>query len=122
MPQQLTELQAFLPHASWHVWRHGDLLFAGSPQAASCALPSDARGIIVGRGTTLKWEAWGAQAVIERGALAQSISHADACRLWAGEARDVPDGLLRTEAGAPLGVYSDGRLRIPSRMCRTGLV
>ena len=122
VPQHLHDLAAILPRASWHVWRHGDLLFAGSPQAASCALPSDARGIIVGRGTTLKLEAWGAQAVIERGASAQSIRHSDACRLWAGETCDIADGLVRTEAGAPLGEMSSGRLRLPSRMCRAGLV
>ena len=122
VPEHLHDLATFLPRASWHVWRHGDLLFAGSPQAASCALPSDARGIIVGRGTALKLEAWGAQAVIERGASAQSIRHSDACRLWAGETCDIADGLVRTEAGAPLGEMSSGRLRLPSRMCRAGLV
>lgn len=121
-PPRNDDLDPWLPGHGWHVWRHGDLVFAGSPQAAACALPGDARGLIIARWSgVLKLETWGAQALIERGAAAQVIDHASACHLWAGASLDVRDGLVRTAAGAPLGECVSGRLRLASRLCRSGL-
>ncbi|MBA3686336.1 MAG: hypothetical protein H0W72_14010, partial [Planctomycetes bacterium] len=104
-------------------------LFAASPQAASCALPSDARGLIVARGSQLDLDPWGAQALIDRGAtVAARVTHADACQLWAGAALPMTlanGDLLSSDAGCPLGVATmapDGlRLRLPSRLRRSGL-
>jgi len=67
------------------------------------------------------------QALIAAGAAAEVVDHDLACRLWAGEEADLPGGSgiwLRTEHGAPLGeVVGDGRrLRLPSRLRRSGLV
>lgn len=119
---------AHLP-ASLTAWRRGDLVLAATPACAACALPSEARGIVLGRGAPLRLDPWGAQALIERGAPATTVAHADALRLWAGEALalDAPDdALLVTDAGAPLGVAERGtdgvRLRLPSRLRRQGLV
>jgi len=57
------------------------------------------------------------------------LTHADGRALWAGadvEASAVGERLLRTAAGAPLGVAEGGdggrlRLRLPSRLRRSGL-
>lgn len=116
------------PHRpeGWHVWRRGGLVLAGTALAAAAALPSQARGLVLGRlrGAELVLDPWGAQALIERGAPARTVDHATACALWGGGTGDglVRGELLRTEHGAPLGV-SDGRgLRLPSRLRREGLV
>ncbi len=117
-------LSRWLPSPSLLAWRRGATLFAGSALVSTCALPSEARGIILGRGEgdALSLDAWGAQALIERGAVANTLAHADACRLWAGEAIGAVDGFVRSDAGAPLGVIANGRLLIPSRLRRAGLV
>jgi len=122
------------PDPAWlglTTWRRGQLTFAASAAASACALPSEARGLILGRSSgddphdrsaPWRWDPWGAQATIARGANTHTLSHADACRLWAGEVlAEVPDGFLRSAAGAPLGIAMHGRLLMPSRMCRTGL-
>lgn len=109
--------------AGLQVWRHGDLVLGASSLAAACALPADARGIILGRiqGERLVWEPWGAQACIERGALARVVERGEALRLWAGE--DVADvqGFVRCDSGLPLGWAQGGRLRMPARMTRSVL-
>ncbi len=122
------------PDPAWAgttTWRRGQLTFAASAAAASCALPSEARGLILGRSSgddphdrsaPWRWDPWGAQATIARGAVAHTVSHVEACRLWAGEiVTELPDGFIRSAAGAPLGIAMHGRLLMPSRMCRTGL-
>ncbi len=112
-------------------WERGATVFIGTPQVGSCALPSEARGLIIGRRTVdgLRYDAWGAQALISRGAPAHTVTHADALRLWAGAAVDAlpPAGtFVRTEHGAPLGVITgegaQARLDMPSRLRRAGLV
>ena len=127
-PEPADDLRRWLPTTLLTAWRRGDLLFMASAACAACALPSEARGLIVGRGTPLRPDPWGAQALIERGAPAVAVSHADAIALWAGGGIDaaVDDvALLRTAEGGPLGVAerADGRtrLRLPSRMRRSGL-
>ena len=112
----------WLPGA--YAWRRGTTWFIGSPQAAACALPTEARGLVVAHGDRL--EPWGAQGLIERGAAAVSVTHAEAIRLWAGEELAqalAGDALVRTVDGLPLGQLSgDGlRLSLPSRMRRGGL-
>ena len=107
-----------------YAWRRGTTWFIGSPQAAACALPTEARGLVIAHGDRL--EPWGAQGLIERGAPAESISHAEALRLWAGEdlSTALPgNAFVRTSDGMPLGQFtSDGkRLALPSRMRRGGL-
>jgi hypothetical protein len=126
-------LQQHLPVSGLITWQRGNAWFAASRQAARCALPSEARGILLGHGDDLKWEPWAIQALIERGAQAITIPHADACRLWSGEswpceAETVQrhQGFARTEHGAPLGLLAhDGtggaRLMLPSRLRRAGL-
>ncbi|MFW5846016.1 MAG: hypothetical protein ACOCXJ_07300, partial [Planctomycetota bacterium] len=106
-----------------HHWRHGDLLLAAPPAVAACALPAEARGVLLGRwsGGELQLDVWGAQALIARGVPAEPVDHASACRLWAGEPLPAPAGLLQTEHGAPLGWHDGTRLRLPSRLCRSGL-
>jgi len=108
-----------------HCWRRGQIQLIANPDVAACALPSEARGLILSRGQGDELDPWAAQLLIERGAPAASVDHATACRLWAGEeaAGLEPRGFLRTEHGAPLGqVDAEGRrLRLPSRMRRSGL-
>jgi len=110
--------------AKAYAWRRGTTWFIGSPQAAACALPTEARGLVIAHGDRL--EAWGAQGLIERGAAAVTITHADALRLWAGDelaSAHEGDAFVRTADGMPLGQLSgDGkRLALPSRMRRSGL-
>jgi precorrin-6B methylase 2 len=108
-----------------YAWRRGTALFLGTPEVAACALPTEARGLILAHGERL--DPWGAQALIERGAPSLAVSHELALQLWAGAdlPQAVPPGsLLRTESGMPLGCV-DGvglRLAMPSRMRRAGLV
>ncbi len=107
-----------------YAWRRGTTWFIGSPQAAACALPTEARGLVVAHGDRL--EPWGAQGLIERGAAAVSVTHAEAIRLWAGEELEealTGNALVRTIDGMPLGqLTADGkRLGLPSRMRRGGL-
>jgi 16S rRNA C967 or C1407 C5-methylase (RsmB/RsmF family) len=107
-----------------YAWKRGTTWFIGSPQAAACALPTEARGLVVAHGERL--ETWGAQGLIERGALTVSVSHAQALALWAGDelAEALPgNSLVSTEDGMPLGqMTADGRrLSMPSRMRRGGL-
>ena len=106
----------------------GGRLWAATEQAWRCALPADARGCELARLSEEipRWTLWGAQRVMDAGASAQMISHADACRLWAGEDLDVfangcDEGFVSTEHGAPLGWVSRGRLQMPSRLTRAGL-
>lgn len=122
-PDPSSVLQPWLPSSPLTAWRRGNAWFAATPQAACCALPSEARGILLGHGDELKLEPWAAQALIERGAAAATITHADACRLWAGEPWADGDGmaLVKTDHGAPLGLASGGRLQMPSRLHRAGL-
>ena len=130
VPPAGVELSAWLPHTGLMCWRRGNAVFAGTAQAASCALPSEARGLLLGHGEgeRFRLEPWSAQALIERGAAAVVVSHADAIRLWAGEELDLPiarPALARTASGGPLGELAGAsgrwRLDIPSRMRRTGL-
>jgi len=120
-----------LPSSRLVSWRSGNTVLVASAQAAACALPSEARGLIAGHddGGGLRWTPWGAQAAIERGAMHAVVDHADAVLLWAGAELgiDVADGgFLATRAGAPLGVATRGadgvRLALPSRLRRSGLV
>ena len=116
-------LSRWLPASPLSAWRRGNAWFAASRQAACCALPSEARGILLGHGDDMKLEPWAAQALIERGAPAIEISHENACRLWAGEAsaEDETTSLMKTNRGAPLGLVDKGRLLLPSRLRRAGL-
>ena len=117
------ETVPWLPAA--HAWRRGSTLFLGSPQVASCALPTEARGLIIAHGERV--EPWGAQALIERGAAALAVTHEQALALWAGSdlPAAVPGGsFLRTDSGMPLGIVDGAGLRLamPSRLRRSALV
>jgi 16S rRNA C967 or C1407 C5-methylase (RsmB/RsmF family) len=125
-PSVSPELSRWLPDSSLTCWRRGAALLAATSQAAACSLPSEARGVLLGRGEgdRLRLEPWGAQALIERGVHCVTVSRAHALELWAGRAiGGLPEGaMVRTEAGAPLGIVrGEGRLDLPSRMCRDGL-
>ena len=107
-----------------NAWKRGNAWFCGSPQVAACALPSEARALVVAHGTQL--EPWGAQLLIDRGAACEQIEHALACRLWAGQVLDQPlpgGALVRTVEGLPLGQLdaSGSRLALPSRLFRPGV-
>ncbi len=122
LPSRDALLDRRLPGSPLASWRRGELALIGTRQVAACALPSEARGLILARGERL--DPWGAQALIERGAAAGTVPHDVACALWGGAAGlvDVRDGdLLRTLTGAPLGVARDGGLDLPSRLRRAGL-
>jgi 16S rRNA C967 or C1407 C5-methylase (RsmB/RsmF family) len=117
-------LQHWLTTSPLTCWSNGRTRFAASAAAASCALPSEARGLVLCHGEH-GVEPWAAQALIDRGAPAQPVDHELALRLWAGEVTDaagLSDGLVRTAAGAPLGLLAgSGRLRLPSRLFRSAL-
>ncbi len=123
-------LGQWLPGSTLHTWRRGNALLAATPLVAACALPAEARGLLLGHGSGAGFhlEPWAAQALITRGAPAQIIAHAQACRLWAGETGALigkAGDLIRTDQGAPLGILGglagDTRLVMPSRMRRSGL-
>lgn len=112
----------WLPHLP--AWKRGNAWFLGSRQASSCALPSEARGLIIAHNDKL--EPWGAQGLIERGAPAKHVSHAEALRLWAGDelvGLGTAHELLATNDGLPLGALdsSGNRLAMPSRLRRSAL-
>jgi 16S rRNA C967 or C1407 C5-methylase (RsmB/RsmF family) len=130
LPEACAELGRSLPQSDLHCWRRGGAVFIGTAAVAACALPSEARGLILGHGEgeRFRLEPWAAQALIERGAAAVRVSHQDAIRLWAGEELAIAAAageLVATESGAPLGVVAGAtgtrRLDIPSRMRRSGL-
>jgi 16S rRNA C967 or C1407 C5-methylase (RsmB/RsmF family) len=130
MPEYSGTLASLLPASPLHCWRRGQTVFVGTRQVAACALPSEARGLVLGHGEgkTFRLDPWATQALVERGADAVTVSHAEAIRLWAGEILTltaVAGALARTEAGAPLGqlASADGGLRLvlPSRMRRANL-
>ncbi len=111
------------PTVPGYGWAKGNARFLGSPQAACAALPSEARGLLLGHGD--QHDPWGDQGLIERGAPATTVDRATALRLWAGEAVPglPPGALVRTVDGGPLGRLDPRgeRLRMPSRLFRAGL-
>ena len=72
-----------------------------------------------------KWKInqWAAQALIERGVTARTVSYDDALKLWSGVSLGTSDSVefLQTESGAPLGVTrpNECRLNLPSRAFRS---
>ena len=129
LPEAGAELTCFLPHSGLHCWRRGGAVFIGSAAVAACALPSEARGLILGHGEGKRFglETWSAQALIERGAAAVRVSHRCLPPVGRGGAghRGRGGALAATTSGAPLGVIAGPvgarRLDIPSRMRRSGL-
>jgi hypothetical protein len=103
-------------------WRLGPGCTLASPQAAACAVPAELRGLPL-HGGDGRLGPWAAQAVLERGAEAVVVDAATALLLWGGAAAELPPGaLVRSQRGAPLAqVGNDGRLRLPSRLVRSGL-
>jgi hypothetical protein len=127
MPVHDGAINTWLPHTDLISWQSGNTHFIGSSAAASCVLPSQARGLILRYGER-DIEPWATQAIIERGAPARLIAHEDALMLWSGQA--LPLGgttkeLVKTTAGAPLGLLfgpaEARRLLMPSRMFRSQL-
>lgn len=119
-------LRRWLADSPLRCWNNGRTHFIASAAAAACALPSEARGLILAHGDDL--EPWAVQALIDRGAASEAVDPQTARRLWAGEtiAADIPpDTLVCSSAGAPLGLLSAQgdarRLRLPSRLFRPGL-
>ncbi len=130
LPDHSRALDHLFPSSTLHRWERGGILFAATPAAAACALPAESRGLRLGRlrqtreGDMVDLEPWAAQAIIERGAAAVTVSHAVACDLLAGGVdRALRAGdLVKTIDGGPLGVAAkDGRLDLPSRLRRAGL-
>jgi 16S rRNA C967 or C1407 C5-methylase (RsmB/RsmF family) len=108
-------------------WVSGRTYFVATQQAAACALPSEARGLMLGHDAQ-ELLPWAAQAAIERGAETLTITHADALALWRGDSLSLSienSLLLKTAAGSPLGQAQKGadghRLMMPSRLMRAGL-
>jgi len=130
LPPTSLELGSYLPHSGLHCWRRGGAVFVATALVAACALPSEARGLLLGHGEGERFslEPWSAQALIERGAAAARVCHQDAIRLWAGDELAIAaeaGALVATASGAPLGVLAGPpgarRLDIPSRMRRSAL-
>lgn len=126
-PPSDTSLAQWLPGSTLQCWNNGRTRFIASVAAASCALPSEARGLVLGHGDE-GLEPWSAQALIERGATCNVVSDEFARRLYAGESIriDTPESvLIRSACGAPLGVLGgargERRLHLPSRLFRAGL-
>lgn len=127
LPPGGPSLAAWLPDSPLHAWSNGRTHFIASVAAASCALPSEARGMVLRHGED-GLEPWAAQALIERGASSLPVADDIARRLWAGDELEIAAGpgvLLRTRSGAPLGVLGGTagrrRLSLPSRLFRAGL-
>ncbi len=123
LPPPMVDLPWALPDL--HCWQRGERLLAATPACAECVLPAEARGIDLARihNARITPSLWGAQALIERGTPAHAVDQATAVRLWAGAVCPVPGcpgGLLRTAAGAPLGLCASDaqgwRLSVPSRL------
>ncbi len=120
-------LQRWLVNSPLRCWSNGRTRFIASVAASACALPSEARGLVLAHGEG-DLEPWAAQAIIDRGASTMVVDIASALRLWAGEALAIsapPDALVRSASGAPLGVLAGSgeqrRLRLPSRLFRSSL-
>ncbi len=126
MPTADTLLARWLPHSLLSCWTNGRTRFIGTAAVAACALPSEARGLILAHSDG-SLEPWMAQALIDRGAPALAVTHGDAIALWAGGTRTLDDAheMVRTSEGAPLGVCAGPtdtrRLVLPSRMRRADL-
>jgi 16S rRNA C967 or C1407 C5-methylase (RsmB/RsmF family) len=120
-------LRRYLPTSALHSWDNGRTHFIASSAAAACALPSEARGLIVMHGEQ-GIEPWAAQAFIDRGVSVRHIDHSVAVKLWNGQSLNIggnEDEFIQTSPGAPLGVLIGPaharRLRMPSRMARADL-
>ncbi|HEX3132983.1 MAG TPA: hypothetical protein VHX44_05295, partial [Planctomycetota bacterium] len=120
-------LASWLSDSSLRCWNNGRTRFIASPQAVACALPSEARGLVLSHGEGGDLELWAAQAVLERGAAAQIVTHDQAVTLWSGGTVELAgvEELARTAEGTPLGVLAGPatarRLSLPSRMRRAAL-
>lgn len=127
IPASDPALAAWLPGSPLACWNNGRTSFIGTAAVASCALPSEARGLILAHGDE-ELEPWIAQALIERGAPALAVTHAQALGQWAGTDAALSDAgqrLLCSDTGAPLGIIGGAadvrRLRLPSRLRRADL-
>ncbi len=128
VPQRNVIVERWLENSALYGWYNGRSYFIASQQAASCALPSEARGVILMHGEH-DIEPWAAQALMDRGASAQVITKAQALALWSGQPQIFPESetiLARSETGAPIGVLtgptSARRLQMPSRLLRQKLL
>ncbi len=121
LPMDDGALARWLPSSCLTSWRSGGSLLMASRAAAACALPSQARGLLLESHDRLL--AWGAQALIERGAEHLVVPRSQALALWAGTSGGLPPGMLvASDTGAPLGAAgASGRLDLPSRLRRSGL-
>lgn len=129
LPNQPAPLARFLPeNTKLHAWQHNTTQFVASRQAACCALPSEARGLVLGRDDELSL--WAAQALITCGVESVTVTHQEALTLWSGESLELNNAsednpFLCTETGAPLGrarrSANGWRLQMPSRLSRSQL-
>jgi len=126
-PTKAPLLSRWLPTSSLHCWNNGRTHFIATTAAASCALPSEARGLVLAHGEGGP-EPWATQALIDRGALSTTVDADVAKRLWSGESVSLSapaDTLVRNVTGAPLGILSGAgdlrRLSLPSRLFRANL-
>lgn len=126
-PQKAPLLSRWLPTSPLICWNNGRTHFIATAAAASCALPSEARGLVLAHGEGNP-EPWTTQALIDRGALSITVDSDVAKRLWSGVSVPLSapvDTLVRSMTGAPLGVLSgtgdQRRLNLPSRLFRADL-
>jgi 16S rRNA C967 or C1407 C5-methylase (RsmB/RsmF family) len=128
LPPRNVLVERWIGESELHGWYNGRSYFIASRQAASCALPSEARGLILRHGEH-DLEPWAAQALMDRGATTQKLTRAQALALWSGQPQELSDNaemLVRCDTGAPIGVLTGPatarRLHMPSRLLRAGLI
>lgn len=126
-PLKAPLLSRWLPTSSLICWNNGRTHFIATTAAAACALPSEARGLVLAHGEGGP-EPWATQALIDRGAPSIAVDVDVAKQLWAGASMSLAapvDTLVRSVTGAPLGMLSgtgeQRRLSLPSRLFRAGL-
>lgn len=126
-PSRAPLLGRWLPTSPLICWNNGRSHFIANSAAAACALPSEARGLVLAHGGGDP-EPWAAQALIDRGAASIAVDVDVAKQLWAGasvSSMAPVDMLVRSVTGAPLGMLGgtggQRRLSLPSRLFRAGL-
>ncbi len=120
-------LSRWLPDSPLRCWNNGRTSFIATVAAAACALPSEARGLVLAHGEGGP-EPWTAQMLIDRGAASIEVDATTAKHLWAGESLALsapPSVFVRRTSGAPLGLLGGAvdarRLSLPSRLFRSAL-
>ena len=111
--------------AEIQIMRHQDYVLGMNSVVAGLDLPLESRGMMLAEWQHEQWRMnqWAAQACIEYGVDARTVTYDEALRLWSGESLGSIEQaqLLQLENGAPLGLTraKECRLNLSSRAFRS---